>query len=102
MIRNVHTVEVPGMGYPAGSATAKMFYGALLDQKVYWEHTLATESPEGVVMFDLPNRAADTNGRELGSQAVHCLIRCPFPRNPKSAQVSCRGDLHELDRAGVC
>ena len=81
-------VAVAGMGYPAGSATAKMFYGALLDMKVYWEHTLAAESKEGVVTFDLPDRA-DTNGSELGNQAIHCLIRCVVCRQSKFKRSAC-------------
>ena len=31
----------PGMGQGPGSDTAAKFYGAVLDQRVFWEHTFA-------------------------------------------------------------
>ena len=91
-------MRVPGMGYNDSSRTAKMFYGALLDQQVYWEATMAAEAVDGIVQFDLPVRRnnicrlgcihlpltgnalllqarMDTDGRELGHKATHCLVR---------------------------
>ena len=56
---------------PAGSRIARGFYGALLDQKVYWEQTMRAEN---TVRFELPERN-DTNGRELADKVYHSLVR---------------------------
>ena len=64
-------MKVAGRGYPAGSKQARGFYGALLDQKVYWEHTLQTEN---VVRFELP-QTNETDGVELANKIYHSLVR---------------------------
>ena len=56
---------------PAGSRIARGFYGALLDQKVYWEQTMRAEN---TVRFELPERN-DTNGREPADKVYHSLVR---------------------------
>ena len=58
--------------YPAGSHQARGFYGALLDQKVYWEHTMQAEK---VVRFELPTN--QTDGVELANK-VRGLVQPSF------------------------
>ena len=62
---------VPGMGAGAGSATAARFYGAVLDQRVFWEHTFAVD---GVMRFELPASNA-TDGNMLAKLVWHSVVR---------------------------
>jgi hypothetical protein len=65
------------------SAAYPGFYGALLDQKVYWEQTLRAE---GAVRLELP-QTNYSDGVELANKAYHSLVRafkfisygCPEP-----------------------
>ena len=62
---------VPGMGAGAGSATAARFYGAVLDQRVFWDHTFAVD---GVMRFELPASNA-TDGKMLAKLVWHSVVR---------------------------
>lgn len=64
-------MEVAGRGYPAGSHAARGFYGALLDQKVFWEQTMRMEH---AVQLELP-RTNQTDGVELANKVYHSLVR---------------------------
>ena len=65
---------VPGMGQGSGSANAAKFYGAVLDQKVFWEHTFAVD---GVMNFSLPSNQLPntTDGASLAKLVRHCVVR---------------------------
>ena len=59
------------MGAGAGSATAARFYGAVLDQRVFWDHTFAVD---GVMRFELPASNA-TDGKMLAKLVWHSVVR---------------------------
>jgi hypothetical protein len=73
---------VPGMGQGPGSRTASRFYEAVLDQKVFWEHTFAAD---GVMTFRLPRgvvsssssaaASGQTDGRMLSRLIWHSVVR---------------------------
>eukprot|EP01052_Picozoa_sp_SAG31_P032453 SAG31_NODE_3561_length_4122_cov_2.472036_2_plen_637_part_00 len=65
---------VPGMGQGPGSRTASRFYRAVLDQKIFWEHTF---NVDGVMKFSLPGQhsSAETNGHMLSQMMMHSLVR---------------------------
>ena len=56
---------------PAGSRAARGFYGALLDQKTFWEQTMQAEH---AVRLELP-RTNQTDGVELANKVYHSLVR---------------------------
>ena len=65
----------PGMGQGPGSDTAAKFYGAVLDQRVFWEHTFAHD---GVMEFSLPagNKTINgTDGQSLAKLVLHSVVR---------------------------
>ena len=81
-------MRVPGMGYNASSRTAKMFYGALLDQQVYWEATMAAEAVDGIVQFDLPVRRNNTTPCIINLSRI-CFSLLPSAPNYRSTIATC-------------
>ena len=66
--------QVPASGEPSGSATAKGFYAAVLEQQQWWATELAREGMMGMSLPSDPGPSG-SDGPTLKDMALHSVVR---------------------------